>query len=58
MRSAQPSSRQHENYTTRSPRRDDNGQMDVSALIEENAQLRELVIQLSRMVIKNVADRK
>jgi len=32
--------------------------MDVSALIEENAQLRELVIQLSRMVIKNVADRK
>ncbi len=58
MGSAHPSPRQHENYTTRSPRRDNNGHMDVTALVEENAQLRELVIQLSRIVIKNVAERK
>jgi len=31
--------------------------MGVSALVEENAQLRELV-KLSKIVIKNVADRK
>ena len=31
---------------------------DVSALIEENAQLRELVIQLSKLVLKNVVERK
>ena len=31
---------------------------DVQALLEENAQLRELVIQLSKLVIKNVVDRK
>lgn len=58
MGSAHPSARQHENYTAPSPRGDANSQMDVSALIAENAQLRELVIQLSRIVIKNVADRK
>ena len=58
MGSVHPSARQHENYPTRPPRRDNNGHMDVSALIEENAQLRELVIQLSRIVIKNVAERK
>jgi hypothetical protein len=58
MGSAHPSPRHHENYSTRSQRRDDNGHVDVSALVEENAQLRELVIQLSRIVIKNVADRK
>jgi hypothetical protein len=33
-------------------------QTDVQALLEENAQLRELVIQLSKLVIKNVVDRK
>ena len=36
-------------------RSDDN---DLLALREENRQLRELVIQLSRLVIRNVVDRK
>ena len=31
---------------------------EVDALREENAQLRELVIQLSKLVIKNVVDQK
>lgn len=31
---------------------------DVDALIEENRQLRELVIYLSKLVIRNVADQK
>ena len=31
---------------------------DVEALIEENRQLRELVIYLSKLVIRNVADQK
>jgi hypothetical protein len=31
---------------------------DIDALREENAQLRELVIHLSKLVIKNVVDRK
>ena len=31
---------------------------DLDALREENKQLRELVIQLSKLVIRNVADRK
>ena len=35
---------------------DDRAELD--ALREENAQLRELVIQLSKLVIKNVVDQK
>ena len=31
---------------------------DIDALREENAQLRELVIHLSKLVIKKVADQK
>ena len=31
---------------------------DIDALLEENKQLRELVIQLSRLVIRNVVERK
>ena len=32
--------------------------VDVAALAAENAQLRELVIALSRLVLRNVVDRK
>ena len=32
--------------------------VDVQALLEENSRLKELVIQLSKLVIKNVVDRK
>ena len=35
-----------------------NDRAEVDALREENAQLRELVIQLSKLVIKNVVDQK
>lgn len=31
---------------------------DLDQLIRENAQLRELVIQLSKLVIRNAADRR
>ncbi len=31
-------------------------EFDIRALMEENAQLRELVIHLSKLVIKNVMD--
>jgi hypothetical protein len=31
---------------------------DVQVLLEENAQLRQLVIRLSKLVIMNVVDRK
>jgi hypothetical protein len=36
---------------------DDDG-VELDALREENAQLRELVIHLSKLVIKNVVDQK
>jgi hypothetical protein len=38
----------------------DNGRKDLNMdkLREENAQLRELVIQLSKLVIRNVVERK
>ena len=39
-------------------RQDADQNIDVDALLEENAQLRELVIQLSELLIKNVVDRK
>ncbi len=34
------------------------GTLDVRALIEENARLKQLVIALSRLVLKNVIDRE
>ncbi len=34
------------------------GLRDVEALREENRQLKELVIQLSKIVVRNVAERK
>jgi hypothetical protein len=36
----------------------DDEHLDIHAILEENAQLRELVIQLSKIVIKNVVDGK
>ncbi len=32
------------------------GRVDIDAVLEENQRLRGLVVQLSRMVIRNVAD--
>ena len=56
MGSAHPS-RIHERHASPPPRHDDE-RVDIGALVEENSQLRELVIQLSKLVIKNVVDRK
>jgi hypothetical protein len=39
------------------PRLDVN-HLNLNALIEENKQLRELVVQLSEIVVRNVLDRK
>jgi hypothetical protein len=44
-------------YPRPSPHRYDE-YTDVQVLLEENAQLRQLVIQLSKLVIMNVVDRK
>jgi hypothetical protein len=37
---------------------DENNHAELVALREENVQLRELVIHLSKLVIKNVVDKK
>ena len=61
MASSHPSQHRHVHHAKPSLvslSRSEDEQHDVSALIEENVQLRELVIQLSKLVIKNVVDRK
>jgi hypothetical protein len=61
MASAHPAPHRHEHHAKAlsvSLYRTDNKHNDVSALIEENAHLRELVIHLSKLVLKNVVDRK
>jgi hypothetical protein len=40
------------------PRRPDVNHPDLDAIIAENKQLRELVVQLSEIVVRNVLDRK
>jgi hypothetical protein len=40
------------------PPRSDLNHMDLDALRAENRQLRELVVQLSEIVVRNVLDRK
>jgi hypothetical protein len=47
-----------QSQSVRPPPIRDNESVDVEALIAENAQLRELVIHLSKLVIKNVVDQK
>jgi len=58
MGQAHPQPRDNERHPGLSPLRHDVEQIDIHALQEENAQLRELVIQLSKLVIKNVVDHK
>ena len=48
--------RHHEQNGKHPPLRRDVDEKDVHALMEENAQLRKLVIQLSKLVIRNVMD--
>jgi len=42
----------------RPPLRHDIRDVDVEALIEENAQLRRLVIQLSKLVVRNAIEHR
>ena len=42
----------HDDFT------DDDGSDDVVSLLEENARLRKLVIRLSEIVLRNVADER
>jgi hypothetical protein len=49
---------QPRHHEDRPPPRRDNEQIDGDALLKENAELRELVIQLSKLVIKNIVDRR
>ena len=58
MGTARPALPQSENCRAQSIPWNDNERINVGALIEENAQLRELVIQLSKLVIKNAIDKK
>ena len=58
MGTAHPRLHHRERDPKQPARQDADGNIDVDALIEENAQLRELVIQLSKLLIKNVVDRK
>jgi len=53
-----PLPRHREQNRNSQPLRRDNEQADVSALVEENAQLRELVIQLSKLVVRNVVNHR
>ena len=54
MGQARPSTRHHERNANVPPLRRDIELIDVHALQEENTQLRALVIQLSKLVIKNL----
>ena len=58
MGTVRPSLPQSDNCGAPPLRWNDSERINVSALIEENEQLRELVIQLSKLVIKNVIDQK
>jgi len=61
MASMHPSPHRHEHHAKASLVSLPQGDAEfhnVTALIEENAQLRELVIQLTKLVLKNVVDRK
>jgi hypothetical protein len=58
MAQAPPQLRHRERDTNVSPLRREIDEADVRALQEENAELRRLVIQLSKLVIKNVMDHR
>ena len=55
MASAYPPPYRHDHDRAAPPREDD---PDVQSLRKENARLRDLVVQLSRLVIKTIVERK
>ncbi len=56
MMTTPSSQRANEIKHSRSARHDDS--IDIDAVLEENERLRGLVVQLSRLVMRNVADRQ
>ena len=60
MVSSHPLPRRHERHANGAPLQpqSEDGQHDLRSLVEENAQLRELVIQLSKLVVRNVIEQK
>ena len=58
---SRPLARHHDRHDDNPPLQNETERKDrleLDALRDESAQLRELVIQLSKLVIKNVVDRK
>ena len=58
MGSAYPPPLKPDHLPGSSPPRRDDGHPDVQSLRRENARLRDLVVQLSRLVFKTIVDRK
>jgi len=59
MESAQPLPRKHERQHIHGPssqQRDNDDHPDIDALLQENARLKELVVKLSGLVLKNIAN--
>jgi hypothetical protein len=58
MASMHPPNARSDRRLEQTSRRPDLQHLDLDALREENKQLRELVVQLSEIVVRNVLDRK
>jgi hypothetical protein len=58
MASMHPSNGQRDRQIDSPSLRPDVSHLNLNALLEENKQLRELVVQLSEIVVRNVLDRK
>jgi hypothetical protein len=58
MASVQPSNGYRDRQIDSPAPRPDMNHLNLNALLEENKQLRELVVQLSEIVVRNVLDRK
>ena len=58
MGSAYPPPLKPDHLSGSSPPRHDEGDPDVQSLRRENARLRDLVVELSRLVFKAIVDRK
>jgi hypothetical protein len=51
-------SRHHKHNATDPPLRRDLREADIRAIVEENARLRDLVVQLSKLIVTNVVENK
>jgi hypothetical protein len=58
MESTQLPNLRHDRQRVSAPRRADVDCFDLDAILEENKQLRELVVQLSEIIVRNALDRK